>query len=462
MSEFFGSVWWLIVTLGLLITFHEYGHFVVARRCGVKVLKFSIGFGPALWSRFDRHGTQFVVAAIPLGGYVKMLDEREAADAIDPESLKTAFNRKTVGQRMAITAAGPAFNLIFTVAAFWLMFLIGKPDYLPVVGHVDHIAASSGFQSGDRIDTIAGDPVETWTDASLALMQASMDHRDLEVAVTDAGGAHHTRTLALSKLPRDLDEEAVYREIGLAPRQWAIAPVIGAVSPDSGAAHAGIKPGDRILSVDGEKIADWRDVPDAIQKLATPDKPLMLQIERDGQTLVVAATPKRNPSDSTVGARAGKPAAPSWLLGIGPKPVDPVYDATLRYGPLAAIPKALTETWQRSRETLGMLVRMATGEASLKNLSGVITIAQVANTSAHLGPAWFLNFLAIISLSLAILNLLPIPILDGGHLLYYLIEIVKGSPVSERMQIAGQYVGLALLMALMGVAFYNDILRIAS
>ncbi|MEO7323298.1 MAG: RIP metalloprotease RseP [Dokdonella sp.] len=459
MSEVFGSVWWLIVTLGLLITFHEYGHFVVARRCGVKVIKFSIGFGPALWSRFDRHGTQFVIAAIPLGGYVKMLDEREIDGVVGPEALKGAFNRKPVGQRMAVTAAGPVFNLIFTLAAFWLMFVIGKPDYQPVVGHVDHIAAAAGFQSGDHIDTIAGQAIATWTDASLALMQASMDRRDLEIGITDAGGAHRTRTLPLSKLASDLDEEAVYREIGLAPRQSAIPPVIGVVSADSGAERAGIKLGDRILAIDGEKIADWRDVPDAIQSKASADKPLLLDIERAGQTISISATPKRNAPDT---AARGKPAAQTWVLGIGVKPVEPEYDATLRYGPLAAIQKSFVETWQQTRTTLAMLGKMVSGQASLKNLSGVITIAQVANTSAHLGLAWFLNFLAIISLSLAILNLLPIPILDGGHLLYYLIEIIKGSPVSERVQMAGQYVGLTLLVALMGLAFYNDILRIAT
>ncbi len=460
MSEVFGSIWWLIVTLGLLITFHEYGHFVVARRCGVKVIKFSIGFGPALWSRFDRHGTQFVIAAIPLGGYVKMLDEREIDGVVGPEALKGAFNRKSVGQRMAVTAAGPAFNLIFTLAAFWLMFVIGKPDYLPVVGHVDHIATTAGFQSGDHIDTIAGQAVATWTDASLALMQASMDRRDLEVGVTDAAGTHHTRTLALSKLASDLDEEATYREIGLAPRQWATPPVIGTVAANSGAERAGIKAGDRIVAIDGEKIADWRDVPDAIQKKASSDKPLLLDIERNGNAISLPASPTRNATDTA--AHGGKPAVQTWVLGIGVKSVEPNYDATLRYGPLTAIRKSFEETWQQSRTTLAMLAKMVSGQASLKNLSGVITIAQVANTSAHLGLAWFLNFLAIISLSLAILNLLPIPILDGGHLLYYLIEIIKGSPVSERVQIAGQYVGLTLLMALMGLAFYNDILRIAS
>ncbi|NCT68697.1 MAG: RIP metalloprotease RseP [Rhodanobacteraceae bacterium] len=454
MNEFFGSVWWLLVTLGLLVTFHEFGHFVVARRCGVKVLKFSVGFGKALWSRRDRHGTEFAIAAIPLGGYVKMLDEREGA--VDAAELDRAFNRKPVGQRMAIAAAGPAFNLVFTLAAFWLMFVIGKPDYQPVLGPVDHIAASAGFQAGDRITAVGGTPVETWTDASLLVMQAGMDRHDLKLSVVDAGGTERQRTLPLSKLPRDLDEQALYREIGLAPRQWAVPPVIGTVSPDSAAARAGLQPGDRILAIGETKIADWRDVPAAIQQQASADHPLLLAIERAGQRHELPATPERNPAARDDGK------APAWLLGIAPQPVEAKYDATLHYGPLAAVPKALAETWQRSTETLGMLRRMVTGQASLKNLSGVITIAQVANSSAQLGPAWFLNFLAIISLSLAILNLLPIPILDGGHLLYYLIELLKGSPVSERAQIAGQYVGLTLLMALMGLAFYNDILRIAS
>jgi regulator of sigma E protease len=451
MSEFFGSVWWLIVTLGLLVTFHEFGHFVVARWCGVKVLRFSIGFGKPLWSRYDRHGTEFAIAAIPLGGYVKMLDEREGEVA--PAELDHAFNRKPVGLRMAIAAAGPAFNLIFTLAAFWLMFVIGKPDYQPIVGHVDHIAASAGFQDGDRITTIDGNPVATWTDASMALAEAGMQRQDLRVTVIDAGGAERTRTLALSKLPADLDQDQLYRDIGLSPKQWALAPVIGTVQDGSGAAHAGLKPGDRLVSIDAQPVGDWRDVAPAIQKHAAAGKPLNLKIERGTQTLTLSATPVRHQESG---------ASASWVLGITPAASKPHYDATLHYGVLAAIPKALEETWARSRDTGNMLWGMLTGRASLKNLSGVITIAQVANSSAELGIAWFLNFLAIISLSLAILNLLPIPVLDGGHLLYYLIELVKGSPVSESVQIAGQYVGLTLLVALMGLAFYNDILRIVS
>lgn len=452
MNEFFGSVWWLIVTMGLLVTFHEYGHFVVARRCGVKVLKFSIGFGPALWSRFDRHGTQFVVAAIPLGGYVKMLDEREIEGAVGPEGLAGAHNRQPVGNRIAISAAGPAFNLIFTLCAFWLMFVIGKPDYQPIVGHVDHLAATAGFRDGDRIAAIDGKAIETWTDASMELLQAGINRQDLDLTVVDASGSRLDRKLPLSTLPASLNEEGVFREIGLTPRQWATPPVVGAVEPDSAAAHAGLKPGDRFTAIGGEPVKDWREVPAMIQKHAEGGATLALQVQRGAQTLELAATPVRREQ----GGRT------SWVLGIGVQAPETNYDATLHYGPLAAIPKALNETWDRTRQTLGMLWGMLTGQASLKNLSGVITIAQVANSSAQLGIAWFLNFLAIISLSLAILNLLPIPVLDGGHLLYYLIELVKGSPVSDRMQIAGQYVGLTLLMALMGLAFYNDILRIAS
>ncbi len=454
MSDIFGSVWWLLVTLGVLITFHEYGHFVVARRCGVKVLKFSVGFGPALWSRFDRHGTQFVIAAIPLGGYVKMLDTREIDGAVGPAALAGAFDRKSVGQRMAVTAAGPAFNLVFTIAALWLMFMVGKPDFLPVVGPVDQLAAQAGFQTGDRLTSIGDRRIDTWTDASQQLLLAALDRRDLAVAVKDAAGATRLRTLPLSKLPADVAERDLMQRIGLGPRLVPIPPVIGSVAKDSAAASADLRAGDRIQSIGGEPIGDWREVRDAVQKHAAGGGAVTFVVSRDGHSVEVPTRPTPAPADP--GAADAKP---QWLVGIGAQPVDPHYDATLRYGPLAALGKAFGETWSQTRDTLGMLGRMVTGQASLKNLSGIITIGQVANESAKLGFAWFLSFLAIISLSLAILNLLPIPILDGGGLLYYLIELIKGSPLSERVQVAGQYVGLVLLMGLMSLALYNDILR---
>ena len=451
MSEFFGSVWWLIVTLGLLVTFHEYGHFVVARRCGVKVLKFSVGFGPALWKRFDKHGTEFAVSAIPLGGYVKMLDERDPDATIAPADVHAAHNRQPVGKRMAIAAAGPAFNLVFTLAAFWLMFVIGKPDYQPVVGHVDGLAASAGLEAGDRITAIDGKAVENWTDAGDQLVAAGLARQDARVTLAAADGSTRQRTLALSQLPAGLDQQATYERIGLAPRQMAVPPVIGDVSAGSAAASAGLRKGDAVVSIGGEAIGDWRDVPKAIRAHAPHGETLAIVVRRDGHAIDVDAKPRANPN-------AGPDDAP-WLLGIGPQPIEPHYDATLRYGPIAAIGQALSTTWEQTRQTLSMLGKMLVGQASIKNLSGIITIAEAANASAQLGPAWFLNFLAVISLSLCILNLLPIPILDGGALLYYLIELAKGSPVSERAQIAGQYVGLVLLVALMGLAFYNDILR---
>jgi regulator of sigma E protease len=454
MSHVLGPVWWLIVTLGLLITFHEYGHFIVARRLGVKVLKFSVGFGPALWSRFDRHGTQFVIAAIPLGGYVKMLDTREVEGAVGPTALAGAFDRKSVGARMAITAAGPVFNLVFTIAAFWLMFVIGKPDFQPVIGTVDHVAAASGFQVGDRMTAIGERTIETWTDASIELLKAGIDRRDVAIDVVDAAGTAHRRTLALSKLPAGADERQLPVEIGLAPPRQPIPPVIGDVPSDGAAAKAGLAAGDRIVSIAGDPIKDWRDVPDAIQKHAAADHPLDVSVERDGHARSFAVTPKQGDPDP-----AAADAKPRWLIGIGVQPVEPHYDATLRYGPLAALGKSFSETWHQTRDTLGLLGRMVTGQASVKNLGGVISIAQAADSSARGGLGWFLNFLAIISLSLAILNLLPIPILDGGGLLYYLIESIKGSPLSDRVQIAGQYVGLVLLVGLMGLALYNDILR---
>lgn len=455
MSVLFGSVWWLIVTLGLLITFHEYGHYVLARRCGVKVLRFSIGFGPALWKRVDRHGTEFVIAAIPLGGYVKMLDERDADAQVAPAEVASAFNRKPVGQRIAIAAAGPAFNLIFTLAAFWLMFMIGKPDYQPLIGHVDGLAAQAGLVAGERITAIDDTPVETWTDVGDRIVAAGLQRRDVRLTLATPGHSTRQRTLALSQLPADLDQQATYVRIGLVPQQLAVAPVIGKISPDSGAARAGLHEGDRIVSIGGSLITDWREVPQAVREHAAQGQVLALTVLRDGHKLDFEVTPQANPD-------AGSDGDPPWLLGISPKPIQPNYDATLRYGPLAAIPRALATTWQQTRLTLDMLGQMVVGQASLKNLSGIITIAEAANASAQAGLAWFLNFLAVISLSLAILNLLPIPILDGGALLYYLIELAKGSPVSERVQIAGQYVGLVLLVALMGLALYNDILRLAS
>jgi regulator of sigma E protease len=447
MSEVFGSVWWLIVTLGVLITFHEFGHFVVARRCGVKVLRFSIGFGKALWSRRDRHGTEFVIAAIPLGGYVKMLDEREGD--VDPADLEHAHNRKPVLQRMAISAAGPAFNLIFTVVAFWAMLVIGKPDYRPIVAEPSGLAAAAGFQAGDRILAVGDEKVATWTDAIDALVPRAIGGTPTDIKVETAAGGEAVRTLALDRLADRGDLEKALPEIGLKLKGPNVPAIAAKVRSGMPAAAAGLEDGDRIIAINGTPVSDFLALGDLIQKEAAKSPVLGFEIERNARHLDVAVHAVRQ--DDGNGAR--------WVTGIE---APDAHDAVLRYGPLAAIPAAFTETWHQTTRMLNLLGQIVTGQASTKNISGIISIGQAANTTAHMGVAWFFDFLAAVSLSLAIMNLLPIPILDGGHLLYYLIELVKGSPVSERAQVAGQYVGLMLLVALMGLAFYNDILRIAS
>ncbi|MFC4728504.1 RIP metalloprotease RseP [Coralloluteibacterium thermophilus] len=451
MDTFFGSIWWLIVSLGVLITFHEFGHYWVARRCGVRVLRFSIGFGKPLWRRVGRDGTEYVIAALPLGGYVRMLDEREG-DVPDAQRDE-AFNRKSVWQRIAIVAAGPAANLLLCLALLWLMFTLGKPDYLPIVGHVEGVAAEAGFQRDDRLLRIDGKPVPTWSDAGLALVTAAMDRRQVEVEVEDAAGQVRTRQLPLDRIGSDVQERHLLREVGLVRKQFLLPATAGAIREGSPAERAGLVAGDRILRIGGTAIGSWDQVGTAVQAQATEGRALDVEIERDGRRLALALTPAWHEGDE---------GAPRWVLGIEPPRGEAEYDTTLRHGVLGAVPAAFSESWRLTRETFAMLGRMLDGRASLQNLSGPISIAQYANSSAQLGVAWFLNFLALLSLSLAIMNLLPIPVLDGGHLLYYLIELIKGSPLSDRAVIAGQYLGLALLAGLMGLAFYNDILRLVS
>ncbi|MCK7592622.1 RIP metalloprotease RseP [Pseudomarimonas salicorniae] len=449
MTEFFGSVWWLIVSLGLLVTFHEFGHYWVGRRFGVKVLRFSVGFGSPLWKRIGKDGTEWVVAALPLGGYVKFLDEREGE--VPREQLDQAFTRKSVGQRFAIVAAGPAFNLILAIFLLWVMFLVGKGDYAPIVGRSTDTAAAAGLQLDDRLLSIDGEPVATWTQAGMALTTAVMDRRAVEIEV-ERDGARRQLTLDLSRIDREIDETRAMRQIGLIPRQLLLPPVIGAVLDDGAAARAGLREGDRILALGGRDIEFFDDIPRALAEHPPEGGPIEVTLEREGRRLDVSLSPTWQAGEAGEGGR--------WLLGVQAQRSEAPHDAILRYGPGEAVGAALRETWRLTEATLGMLYRMVTGVASLQNLSGPISIAQYANASAQMGAAWFFFFLAVLSLSLCIMNLLPIPILDGGHLLYYLIEMIKGSPVSERMLVAGQYVGLAFLAGLMGLAFYNDIVRL--
>jgi regulator of sigma E protease len=447
MSNFFGSVWWMIVSLGVLVTFHEFGHFWVARRNGVRVLRFSVGFGRPLWLRRGKDGTEYAIAAIPLGGYVRMLDEREGD--VPPDEVDQAFNRKPVGRRIAIVAAGPLANLVLCVALLWAMFVIGRPDYAPVVGQAEGIAAQAGLHRGDTLLTVGERATPTWSEAAVALGSAALDRHDIPVTVRDAAGTRSVRTLPLSRLPAQFDETRTIDAIGLVPRFRLLPPVVGKIAQAS-SAWGVLAERDRITAIDGLPVGTFEDIGPLLQRVG--GRPVMIEVRRDGERLALDVTPRL--TKDAQGTR--------WVLGVEPAIPDaqPAYDATLRYGPVAALPAAVQETGKLAGDSLAMIGRLLTGHASVANVSGPITIARYANASAQLGPAWFLNFLALLSLTLAIVNLLPIPVLDGGHLLYYLIELAKGSPLSERAMAVGQYIGLALLAGLMGLAFYNDILHL--
>ena len=456
MSEFLGSIWWLLVALGLLITFHEFGHYWVARRMGVRVLKFSIGFGKKLWSRTGRDGTEYVIAAIPLGGYVKMLDEREGD--VDSRDLDKAFNRKSVWARIAIVIAGPAFNLIFTLFAFWMMFLVGMPDSRPIVGEVSGIAASAGIEPGDRIVSVGGEQTDTWSHAVFGLIPYALDREEVTLEMEQENGLQRRLQLDLRQLGSDFEEEKALQGIGITPWRAKVPAIVGEVSADSPAMRAGFKAGDRIVSVAGETVPDWAWVGALVQKHGAANTPLKVTVERAGGNLDLSVTPEKSKSglfSSRLILGITTPAASEKLQAQ----VNRAYFLH-QYGLIEGFGAAASEMWRVTRSTLGILGRMLTGSASVKNLSGPISIAQFANSSANAGVSSFLFFLGAISLSLGILNLLPIPVLDGGHLLYYLIELAKGSPVSEETQAKGQYVGLLALFGLMGIAFFNDILRL--
>lgn len=450
MFQYAGWIWWLIVSLGILVTFHEFGHFWVARRCGVKVLRFSVGFGKPIFRHIGRDGVEYVIGWIPLGGYVRMLDERDGD--VGPELLEQAFNRKSVYQRIAIVAAGPLFNLILCVALLWAMFLIGRADFLPMVGQVQGIAAEAGLQRNDRIVSIDGQRMDTWTHAQIALSTAAMDRRSVGVEVMRGNGNSSSLNLDLSRFPSSSKPASALRDIGIVPRQFLLDALVGQVSPGSAAEAAGLQAGDRLIRIGSTELQSWDEVGAAVQEQAGPEAPLHVVFERAGERYAVDIQPQFDSEQSP----------PRWLLGIAAPRGVAEHDALLRYGPVGAVGAAFDETWRLGTATVGIVWRMLRGAISLDSINGPISIAQYASGSAQLGVAWFLSFLAMLSLSLCIMNLLPIPILDGGHLLYYLVEMVKGSPVSERTMVAGQFVGMMLLVGLMGLAFYNDILRLVS
>ncbi|QZI69590.1 sigma E protease regulator RseP [Pseudomonas protegens] len=440
-----------LVALGVLVTFHEFGHFWVARRCGVKVLRFSVGFGMPLLRWHDRRGTEFVIAAIPLGGYVKMLDEREGEVALD--ELDQSFNRKSVRQRIAIVAAGPIANFLLALVFFWALAMLGSQQVRPVIGGVEagSIAAKAGLGAGEEIVAIDGEPTSGWAAVNLQLVRRLGESGTLQVQVREQGATvDSSRQLVLDKWLKGADEPDPIRSLGIRPWRPALPPVLAELDPKGPAQAAGLKTGDRLLALDGQSLSDWQQVVDWVR--VHPDTKIVLQVERDGAQIDVPVTL----------ASRGENKAPNGYLGAGVKAVD--WPAQMlrevSYGPLEAIGEGARRTWTMSVLTLESLKKMLFGELSVKNLSGPITIAKVAGASAQSGIADFLNFLAYLSISLGVLNLLPIPVLDGGHLLFYLIEWARGRPLSDRVQGWGIQIGISLVVGVMLLALVNDLGRL--
>jgi len=452
MSSVITSAAALIVTLGVLIAFHEFGHYWVARRMGVKVLRFSIGFGKPIWMRRKgKDQTEYAIAAIPLGGYVKMLDEREGEVA--EEELPRAFNRQPVGKRIAIVVAGPLFNFVFAILAYFVMYSVGIPGLKPLIGEVqpDTAAYSAGFHAGDEIVAVAGQKTPTWSAARLNLLEESLDQPSVDIEVQDKEHKRRVLNLDLTGLTAEQKESDIVQHLGIKTYRPPIPPVIGRLEAGGAAERDGLQLGDRITAVDGKAIDDWMDWVDVVRK--HPEQSLKTEVERHGVIQVIQLTPARMKTDEGEIGHIG--AAPEI-----PKTPPEDYLTEVQYGPVEALTVSIAKTWQMSALTLRMMGKMIIGEVSVKNLSGPITIATYAGVSASLGLTAFLSFLAVVSVSLGVLNLLPIPLLDGGHLLYYFVELVRGNPLSEATQARLQQVGIVLLGMLMVIAIYNDIYRL--
>ncbi|ERH64122.1 zinc metallopeptidase RseP [Pantoea dispersa EGD-AAK13] len=438
-----------IVALGVLITVHEFGHFWVARRCGVKVERFSIGFGKALWRRTDRQGTEYVIALIPLGGYVKMLDER--VESVPAELRHQAFNNKTVLQRASIIAAGPIANFIFAVFAYWVVFIHGVPGVRPVVGEIVNgsVAAEAQITSGMELKAVDGIETPDWDAVRLALI-GKIGDSNATLTVSQFGQqATQQKQLDLRDWQFEPDKQDPVVALGIRPRGPQIETTLAEVQARSPASAAGLQAGDRIVKVDGQPLTQWQVF--AAQVRDNPGKNMALEVERNGEPLTLTLTPEAKPGNAAEG-----------FAGVIPRviPLPDEYKTVKQYGPFAAIGEAGVKTWQLMKLTVSMLGKLITGDVKLNNLSGPISIAQGAGLSAEYGVIYYLMFLALISVNLGIINLFPLPVLDGGHLLFLAIEKIKGGPVSERVQDFSYRIGSILLVLLMGLALFNDFSRL--
>ncbi|MBI4695455.1 MAG: RIP metalloprotease RseP [Gammaproteobacteria bacterium] len=454
MSSFLQTAAAFVFALGVLVSVHEYGHFWVARRLGVKILRFSLGFGKPLWlRRFGPDGTEFAVASIPLGGYVRMLDEREGPVA--PEERARAFNTQSLSVRAAIVLAGPLANFAFAFVAYWMMYLAGVSGPRPIIGEVEpaSIAYEAGLRSGFEITAVDGRETHTWDNMFRSSIRAVLDRRTVELTVqtTDGGSAIVRLGFAGVSLD-DVTQGDFFAKVGFRPFRPEIPPVLGKVLAGEPAARAGLLAGDRVVSADGKPIDDWFHWVDYIVK--HPEQPIAVVVRRGSRDVAVTVVPRLDEEKGVkrgrIGAELDRAAVPKESVPLG----------TERYSLFAAAGRGAEAVADTTVTTLKFLGRMLVREASLQNLSGPISIAQIAGQSAQLGPSRFLEFLGLVSVSLGVLNLMPIPMLDGGHLLYYLIESIMRRPMPETVQVYGQQVGMLLLLGLMGLAMYFDIMRI--
>ena len=447
-----------ILTLAILVVVHEFGHFQVARWCGIKVLKFSFGFGKPIYAKkMGRDQTEFLISALPLGGYVKMLDERElsedALSAYTKADLAHAFNRQPAWKRILVVLAGPVANLLLAVLLYWILMMQGVTGIKPELGEIqsDTAASHAAFKAGDVINQVAGKAVATWQDVQWAMLEKAIKNSSINIQTIAADGTTTNHDLQLSGLNKEDFEGDFLGRLGLRPKQPKLSAVIGRLIQGSPAEKAGLQVGDLIVAANGSPVSDWQALVAEIQ--AHPSQKLRLDIKRNQQTLTLEVVPDAVKENGEVKGQIGA------ALKVDEQALSG-FLITQHYSSLQALQKAAYKTWETSIFSLKMLANMLTGYVSVKTISGPVTIANYAGQSAHLGIKAFIGFLAMISISLGVLNLLPIPVLDGGHLLYYIVEIVKGSPVSEKTMEIGQRIGMFILMLLMTCALYNDINRL--